>query len=111
LKIGATTRKYNLQWRRLGVAHTMQMPTMQNFSVNNKKKWLSIINKKHELQKHQIKAPSVLSEKWDLSIEDTDAYTSKHFRVRPGEIENFLNSNNMSFKHRNNEVVVKTCPL
>lgn len=58
-----------------------------------------------------ITRPLELSEKWELSSSDTDAYTSSHFRVRSGEIQEFLKTHGLTYIQRNNEIVIKYCPL
>jgi hypothetical protein len=55
--------------------------------------------------------PVKLSESWNLEITDTDSYTSRHFRLRPGEVEQFLNSSSLAFKQAGDQVKVKYCPL
>ena len=92
---------------------------MSVFTTKNRSKLLSIINQKtqnsnficennSEINENYVPQ---LSEKWELSGQDTQSYTSKHFRLRPGEIENFLTTHGLVFKQSNDEVVLKYCPL
>ncbi|CAI2382656.1 unnamed protein product [Moneuplotes crassus] len=95
-------------------------PTTSNirsFSIKNRSKILNIINKRSSFELKDLSTPSQshkavpLSESWNLKISDTDAYTSSHFRLRPGEVEQMLNSLRMEYKISGDQVKVKFCPL
>lgn len=81
-------------------------PASLMFSTKNKLKWLNMISQKKPQAIKGVQK-EVVSEKWTLSPSDTDAYTSPHFRVRPGEIEEFLRTHNLAHKHTTNEVVLQ----
>ena len=95
-------------------------PVVQPLNIRtpkNRSKLLSIINQNDKInsfkEENQIKKIDVpeISEKWELSGQDTQSYTSKHFRLRPGEVENFLTTHGLIFKLSNEEIVVKYWPL
>jgi hypothetical protein len=85
-------------------------PASLMFSTKNKLKWLNMISQKKP-QSVNSTQKAIVSEKWTLLPSDTEAYTSSHFRVRPGEIEDFLRTHSLVHKNTTNEVVLQICPL
>lgn len=90
--------------------NTLASTELRYFAAWNRKKLLNIVNKKNNNQKvsfqKQEQESVPISEKWALEEYETDAYTSKHFRVQPGEIQGFLQTNGLEFRERNNEIVL-----
>jgi len=47
----------------------------------------------------------------DVNIQDDDVYMSKHFVLRPGDVEKMLRLNNISFKESSEHVNIRECPF